>query len=67
METSHDRIFVAKVREYSYPEALKSIKEMEDLSVVVNIPDMVKKMKAFVPEFISRNSMFEEYDQKKEG
>ena len=65
METSHDRIFVAKVREYSYQEALKSIKEMEELSVVVNIPDMVKKMKAFVPEFISRNSVFEQYDEKK--
>ena len=65
MVTSHDRIFVAKVREYSYPEALKSIKEMEDLSVVVNIPDMVKKMKAFVPEFISRNSVFEQYDSVK--
>ena len=65
MVTSHDRIFVAKVREYSYPEALKSIKEMEDLSVVVNIPDMVKKMKAFVPEFISRNSVFEQYDNVK--
>ncbi len=65
METSHDRIFVAKVREYSYPEALKSIKEMENLSVVVNIPDMVKKMKAFVPEFISQNSVFEEYDKER--
>ena len=63
METSHDRIFVAKVREYAYSDALKSIKEMEDLSVVVNIPDMVKKMKAFVPEFISRNSVFEQYDR----
>ena len=64
METSHDRIFVAKVREYDYPDALKNIKEMENLSVVVNIPDMVKKMKAFVPEFISRNSIFEQYDRR---
>ena len=63
METSHDRIFVAKVREYAYPDALKSIKEMEELSVVVNIPDMVKKMKQFVPEFISKNSVFEQYDR----
>jgi len=61
-ETSHDRIFVAKVREYAYQEALKNIKEMEELSVVVNIPDMVKKMKAFVPEFVSQNSVFEKYD-----
>lgn len=63
METSHDRIFVAKVREYSYAEALACIKEMERLSVKVNIPDMVVKMKAFVPEFVSRNSVFEKYDK----
>lgn len=62
-KTSHNRIFVAKVREYAYDEALKNIKEMEKLSVVVNIPDMVKKMKAFVPEFISRNSVFEKFDE----
>ncbi|MBQ3733450.1 MAG: polysaccharide biosynthesis protein [Bacteroidales bacterium] len=60
--TSHDRIFVAKVREYDYPEALKSIQVMEDLSEKVDIPAMVKKMKAFVPEFVSRNSVFEQYD-----
>ena len=60
--TSHDRIFVAKVREYDYSEALKSIQEMEDLSEKVDIPAMVKKMKLFVPEFVSRNSIFEQYD-----
>lgn len=63
-KTSHDRIFIAKVREYSYEYALENIKEMEKLSEVVDIPDMVMKMKAFVPEFISRNSVFEQYDRK---
>lgn len=63
-KTSHDRIFIAKVREYSYEYALENIKEMEKLSEVVDIPDMVMKMKAFVPEFISKNSVFEQYDRK---
>jgi FlaA1/EpsC-like NDP-sugar epimerase len=62
--TTHNRIFVAKVREYSYKDALAAIEEMEELSIFVNIPEMVKKMKAFVPEFISKNSIYEQYDQK---
>jgi len=62
--TTHNRIFVAKVREYAYKDALAAIEEMEELSIFVNIPEMVKKMKAFVPEFISKNSIYEQYDQK---
>lgn len=62
--TTHNRIFVAKVREYSYKDALAAIEEMEELSIFVNIPDMVKKMKAFVPEYVSKNSIYEQYDRK---
>ena len=60
--TSHDRIFVAKVREYNYSDALAVVKELEELSIFVRIPEMVKKMKEFVPEFVSNNSVFEKYD-----
>ena len=62
--TTHDRIFVAKVREYDYSKALESIREMEKLSEQVDIPAMVVCMKRFVPEFISKNSVFEQYDRK---
>ncbi len=61
--TSHDRIFVAKVREYDYKDAVAAVEEMEELSIFVKIPEMVKKMKLFVPEFISKNSVFEKFDQ----
>lgn len=62
--TSHDRIRIAKVREYSYDDACRIVDELEVLSRAVNIPDMVRLMKKSVPEFISRNSRFEEYDKK---
>ena len=62
IETPHNRIFIAKVREYSYKDALAAVEEMEEQSIFVQIPEMVKRMKAFVPEFISKNSVFEQFD-----
>ena len=61
--TSHDRIRIAKVREYEYDKARNVMTELERLSMVVEIPEMVKLMKATVPEFISKNSHFEQYDK----
>ena len=61
--TSHDRIRIAKVREYDYDEAAKACDELISLSKQVNIPEMVKLMKKIVPEFKSKNSIFEMYDK----
>ena len=61
--TSHDRIRIAKVREYEHEKAKDVMTELERLSIVVEIPEMVKLMKATVPEFISKNSQFEQYDK----
>lgn len=61
--TSHDRIRIAKVREYDYEEAAKVCNELTELSMRVNIPDMVMLMKKTVPEFKSRNSVYEVYDR----
>ena len=63
--TSHGRIRIAKVRTYDYEEALQSAQRLEVLSRNVNIPEMVKLMKQVVPEFISQNSRFSEYDSVK--
>ena len=60
--TQHERIMIAKVREYAYADAVKAADELEELSRAVNIPDMVRLMKRTVPEFVSKNSRFEEYD-----
>ena len=62
--TLHDRIRIAKVREYDYGEAQEVTEELEALSRKVEIPDMVRLMKKTVPEFKSKNSKFEMYDSK---
>lgn len=61
--TDHNRIRIAKVREYEYAEALAGVDELERLSRAVEIPTMVKLMKEIVPEFISKNSRFAEFDK----
>ena len=63
--TSHDRIRVAKVREYGHDKAKEVMSELEDLALKVEIPEMVQLMKQTVPEFISKNSEYEKYDIKK--
>ena len=63
-ETSHDRIRIARVREYEYADAAKAVDQLLDLSVKVDIPGTVKLMKEVVPEYISNNSKFEEFDKK---
>nr|MCR5070608.1 polysaccharide biosynthesis protein [Bacteroidales bacterium] len=63
-ETSHDRIRIARVREYAYTDAVKAVDELAELSRQVDIPATVKLMKAIVPEYVSNNSRFEVYDRK---
>lgn len=63
LPTSHDRIRIAKVREYDYADALKAAQELEEFSRAVVVPDMVRLMKTVVPEFKSKNSRFEEFDK----
>ena len=58
----HERIRIAKVREYSYDNALAVVDQLTDLSREVIIPDMVRLMKKTVPEFKSENSRFAAYD-----
>lgn len=63
LPTIHERIRVAKVREYDYEEALRVVRELEELSKRVKIPEMVRLMKTTVPEFKSKNSVYEEIDR----
>ena len=60
--TSHDRIRIAKVRKYDHDKAKEVLAELERLAMIVEIPDMVRLMKQTVPEFISKNSIYEKYD-----
>ena len=63
LPTRHDRIRIAKVRQYDYQEAVVVADRLEELSKEVRIPEMICLMKETVPEFVSKNSEFERYDK----
>ena len=55
LPTSHDRIRIAKVREYEYDNARSVVDRLEDLSRAVDIPIMIELMKVTVPEYRAMN------------
>jgi FlaA1/EpsC-like NDP-sugar epimerase len=59
MPTKHEKITIAKVRQYDYDEVIASIEPLLANSIKVDINATVKIMKKIVPEFISQNSPFE--------
>lgn len=67
LPTMHERIRIAKVRKYDYSEASKVSDELEELSKRVNIQEMVRLMKITVPEFKSKNSVYEAIDRELES
>ena len=54
---------MAKVREYGYLDACAAFDSLVKLARAVEIPEMVKLMKATVPEYKSKNSVFEKFDK----
>ena len=62
-ETSHEKIMIANVQEYDYDEVSKEIEELIDLSRSFNDFSIVAKMKEIVPEFRSKNSIYESLDK----
>ena len=60
--TSHERIRIARVRQYDYDNALDVVNKLEELSRKVSIDEMVRLMKTAVPEYISQNSRFCAFD-----
>lgn len=63
MPTPHERIRIARVREYNHSEADGLMADLEILSRKVRIDDMVKLMKSSVLEFKSKNSQFKKFDK----
>ena len=59
----HDKIRIAKVREYSYAQACKEVDELIAISKRYDDMETVKKMKEIVPEYLSNNSVFEKLDK----
>lgn len=62
MPTSHEKIKIAKVRNYDYFEVQKQIDELVRLADSFDAMKIVAQMKAIVPEFVSRNSRYEVLD-----
>ena len=63
MPTHHKKIMIAKVREYDYPEVERTLEEMITVAQGGDKMATVSCMKALVPEFKSRNSVYEVLDK----
>ena len=63
LPTIHPKIRIAKVREYSYAEALHNEERLLEASFTYDDMSVVKIMKEIVPEFKSRHSKYEELDK----
>ena len=54
LPTAHEKIRIAKVREYDYEEACRDVEELERLAREFDIPNVVRLMKRIVPGIIRR-------------
>lgn len=63
LPTYHDKILIAKVREYDFAWVQSEVAELVRLAKKHIALDTVAKMKEIVPEFISNNSTFEKLDK----
>ncbi len=64
LPTFHPKIKIAKVRPYEYEEASAEINEMIEHSHDDHM-EVVRRMKALVPEFRSQHSVYEQLDKPK--
>ncbi|HAP19499.1 MAG TPA: polysaccharide biosynthesis protein, partial [Butyricimonas virosa] len=62
LPTVHERIKIAKVREYNYSEVTDAIKALDIALQTKDNFAVVKQMKCIVPEFKSKNSTYESID-----
>jgi FlaA1/EpsC-like NDP-sugar epimerase len=60
--THHEKIMIGQVREYIFNEIEVQIYQLLLYATSNNTRQVVQQMKVIVPEFISKNSVFEELD-----
>ncbi len=60
--THHPKIMIAHVQSYKYEQAYRELEDLIKLFKTQNNDSIVAKMKIIVPEFISKNSVFESLD-----
>jgi FlaA1/EpsC-like NDP-sugar epimerase len=64
LPTPHEKIMVAKVRDYKWQEVETWINALTELFKEQNNELLVARLKSFIPEYISKNSEFERLDKK---
>ena len=64
MPTFHEKIRVAKVREYDFDKVSKDIDDLVVIAKRYDNMETVRKMKEIVPEYKSNNSVYEQLDAK---
>jgi len=62
LPTDHPKILIAKVRDYDVEEVHEQINKLIQLFSTQDNFAIVKQMKEIVPEFLSKNSMYEKLD-----
>ncbi|WP_235643626.1 nucleoside-diphosphate sugar epimerase/dehydratase [[Flexibacter] sp. ATCC 35208] len=65
VSTYHEKIMIAKVREYDFAEVNARIEQLIESANKHYITPTVALMKQLVPEFISKNSTYEQLDKDK--
>lgn len=63
LPTSNEKIMIAKVREFPFEKVSEQIQKLIELSNLSKPFMTVSKMKEIVPEFQSRNSVYEQLDK----
>ncbi len=59
----HEKIRIAQVREYDYEEVCREVDDLVAISMRYDDMATVKKMKDIVPEYKSKNSVYEQLDE----
>ena len=62
--TDNKKIHIAKVREYNREDILQHYERIHSYALFVRIDDCVKIMKDLMPDFVSKNSIYEKFDVK---
>ncbi len=63
MPSENPQIFCAKCVKYTETEVDQFVKELKEVVEEVDFYDIVKKIKSFIPEYKSNNSVFESLDK----
>ncbi len=64
LPTHHDKILIAKVREYDHQEIAEKIISLTEMFGTQDNEAIVRKIKEIVPEYVSANSEYERLDVK---